>query len=61
MMDERDPTKSNAIDSSLWEVAALQLHTIPSVSTAAKFISNPLPTIEWDLSQVLEIKEDDVS
>lgn len=60
IMDERDPVKSNALDSSLWEVAALQSHVLPSVATAAKFISNPLPSAEWDLASVLEINENDI-
>lgn len=60
VMDERDPIKSNALDSSLWEVAALQSHVLPSVATAAKFISNPFPTAEWDLASVLEINEHDI-
>ncbi|XP_075158708.1 nucleolar complex protein 4 homolog A [Haematobia irritans] len=60
IMEERDPTKSKAIDSSLWEILALQKHSIPSVATAARFISQPLPKIEWDLSTVLDIKEDDI-
>lgn len=60
-MEERNPTKSNALDSSLWEIVALQKHSIPAVATAARFILQPLPKQEWDLSTVLEIKEDDVS
>lgn len=61
VVEERDPTKSNAFNSSLWEIVALQKHAIPSVATAARFISQPLPNHEWDLSSVLETKEDDVS
>ncbi|XP_065366345.1 nucleolar complex protein 4 homolog A [Calliphora vicina] len=60
IMEEREPTKSNAIKSSLWEVVALQKHAIPSVATAARFIAQPLPNKEWDLSTVLEVKEDDI-
>ncbi|XP_055547924.1 nucleolar complex protein 4 homolog A [Wyeomyia smithii] len=60
IMEERDPVKSNALESSLWEVAALQAHVLPSVAQAAKFISNPLPSVEWDLASVLEIDEDDI-
>ncbi|XP_054731297.1 nucleolar complex protein 4 homolog A [Anastrepha obliqua] len=60
IMEERDPTKSNALDSSLWEVVSLQKHAVPAVATAARFISQPLPTTEWDLSSLLEIKEDDI-
>ncbi|KAM7347550.1 nucleolar complex protein 4 homolog B [Cochliomyia hominivorax] len=58
--EERDPIKSNAIKSSLWELVALQKHALPSVATAAKFISQSLPNQEWDLSSVLELKEDDI-
>lgn len=61
IMDESDPVKSYALDSQLWEVAALQQHTIPTIATAAKFISNPLPTTEKDMSSVLELNENDVS
>lgn len=60
IMEERDPVKSNALDSSLWEVATLQSHILPSVATAAKFISNPFPSVEWDLASVLEINENDI-
>ncbi|XP_061396886.1 nucleolar complex protein 4 homolog A [Musca vetustissima] len=59
-MHERDPVKSNAIDSSLWEIVALQKHAIPSVATAARFIAQPLPKLEWDLSEILEVKEEDI-
>ncbi|XP_053680057.1 nucleolar complex protein 4 homolog A [Anopheles nili] len=60
VMEERDPMKSKALESSLWEVAALQNHVLPTVATAARFISNPLPSVEWDLSSVLEINENDI-
>uniref|UniRef100_A0A182K4S0 CCAAT-binding factor domain-containing protein n=1 Tax=Anopheles christyi TaxID=43041 RepID=A0A182K4S0_9DIPT len=60
VMEERDPMKSKALESSLWEIAALQNHVLPSVASAARFISNPLPSVEWDLSEVLEINENDI-
>uniref|UniRef100_A0A182XBN4 CCAAT-binding factor domain-containing protein n=1 Tax=Anopheles quadriannulatus TaxID=34691 RepID=A0A182XBN4_ANOQN len=60
VMEERDPMKSKALESSLWEIAALQNHVLPSVASAARFISNPLPSVEWDLSEVLEISENDI-
>ena len=60
-MEERDPTKSNALESSLWEIASLQSHILPSVASAAKFISHPIPSVEWNLANVLEINENDVS
>ena len=34
--NENDPGKTNAINSSLWEIEALQKHPNPSVSTLAK-------------------------
>lgn len=60
IMDERDPVQSNAIESSLWEIATLQQDVIPTVAQAAKLISNPLPKSEWNLSNHLEIDENDV-
>lgn len=59
-MEERDPIKSNAINSSLWEIQSLQQHILPSVATAARFINVPLPSIEWDLSKVLDSTGDDI-
>ncbi|XP_037041130.1 nucleolar complex protein 4 homolog A [Bradysia coprophila] len=60
IMDERVPNKSFALESSLWEIATLQSHALPSIAQAAKFITNPLPSIEWDLSSVLEVNENDI-
>lgn len=59
MMDERNPLQSNALDSSLWEIASLQEHAIPSVAQASKLVSNP-PRFEWNLSSLLDIDENDV-
>lgn len=60
VMEERDPSKSRAMESSLWELHALQSHVLPGVGTAANFIYNPLPSVEWDLSQILEDNSDDI-
>lgn len=60
IMDERDPLKSNAINSSLWELKSLQSHIIPNVADAARFINSPLPSIEWDMSSILEGTSDDI-
>jgi U3 small nucleolar RNA-associated protein 19 len=60
IMEERDPIKSNAINSSLWEIQTLQQHALPNVATAARFINSPLPTVEWDLGQVLDSTGDDI-
>lgn len=61
LMDERDPVQSNALESSLWEIATLQEHVVPSIAQAARIIFNPLPKVEWNLGNFLEINENDVS
>ncbi|KAB0793602.1 hypothetical protein PPYR_13222 [Photinus pyralis] len=60
IMDERDPLKSNAMNSSLWEIQTLQHHVLPSVATAARFINSPLPKVEWDFSKILDSTGDDI-
>lgn len=60
IMDERDPLKSNAVNSSLWEIQSLQQHLLPSVATAARFINSPLPSVEWDFSRILDDTGDDI-
>lgn len=59
-MEERDPLKSNAINSSLWELQTLQHHVQPTVANAAKFINLPLPSVEWDIGSLLENTGDDI-
>ncbi|KAF2903416.1 hypothetical protein ILUMI_02769 [Ignelater luminosus] len=59
-MEERDPLKSNAINSSLWEIQTLQNHVLPSVATAARFINSPLPSVEWDFTKILDNTGDDI-
>ncbi|XP_043276228.1 nucleolar complex protein 4 homolog B isoform X2 [Venturia canescens] len=54
LMEERDPLQSNALLSSLWEIKALQHHVLPSVATAARFIRDPLPSVEYDMATALE-------
>lgn len=62
IMDESDPNKSQAIQSSLWELQLLRNHVLPSVATVAKSImTQPLPGKEWDLAPYLNATEDDVS
>lgn len=61
MMDEADPNKSQALQSSLWEIQLLRNHMLPNVAQAAKNImTQPLPGTEWDLGNFLEIRENDV-
>ncbi|CAH1977701.1 unnamed protein product [Acanthoscelides obtectus] len=60
IMEERDPVKSNAINSSLWEIRTLQQHVQPSVAIAAQFINSPLPSVEWDVSRLISKTGDDI-
>lgn len=60
IVEERDPLKSNAIHSSLWELLSLQDHVLPGVATAAKFINNPLPSVEKDLGPLLVKTSNDI-
>lgn len=61
LMDERDPSESNALDSSLWEIASLQQHLVPSIAQAARVIFNPLPKVEWNLASFIDVDDNDVS
>ncbi|KAL6264918.1 hypothetical protein P5V15_005012 [Pogonomyrmex californicus] len=54
LMEERDPLLSNALLSSLWEIRVLQSHILPSIATAARFIHEPLPSVEYDMASALE-------
>uniref|UniRef100_A0A1B6E3T7 CCAAT-binding factor domain-containing protein n=1 Tax=Clastoptera arizonana TaxID=38151 RepID=A0A1B6E3T7_9HEMI len=58
MMEESDPYASRALESSLWEIQTLQNHVLFRVCAAARFINNPLPSVEWNLSNVLENNSD---
>ncbi|CRK86758.1 CLUMA_CG000590, isoform A [Clunio marinus] len=61
IMDEADPNKANALKSSLWEIQMLRNHVLPNVAQVAKnIVTQPLPNQEWDLSNFLELKEDDL-
>uniref|UniRef100_A0A8B9HF31 CCAAT-binding factor domain-containing protein n=1 Tax=Astyanax mexicanus TaxID=7994 RepID=A0A8B9HF31_ASTMX len=55
LMDEEDPTKCHALESSLWELQTLQKHYNPDVSKAAKAINEPLSRQEQDISELLEL------
>lgn len=59
--NESDPTKTCASQSSLWEIALLKNHSLPSISSGAKFIDSNLPSVEFDLSEVLGKTYEDVS
>ncbi|KAK6640829.1 hypothetical protein RUM44_012526 [Polyplax serrata] len=58
--NESDPTKTCASQSSLWEIALLKNHSLPSISSGAKFIDSNLPSVEFDLSEVLGKTYEDI-
>lgn len=54
IMEERDPLRSNAMFSCLWEIKTLQSHVMPEIASAARSISDPLPTVERDMGSLLD-------
>ncbi|XP_075227417.1 nucleolar complex protein 4 homolog isoform X2 [Lycorma delicatula] len=60
IMEESNPMHTKALSSSLWEVKSLQHHILPQVSKFAMFINEPIPSVEWDLSDRLEITSDQI-
>ncbi|XP_030625514.1 nucleolar complex protein 4 homolog [Chanos chanos] len=55
VMEEEDPAQSHALESSLWELQTLQKHYHPDVAKAAMKINQPLPDMEDDISELLEL------
>ncbi|KAM5312856.1 nucleolar complex protein 4 homolog [Glossophaga mutica] len=53
--DEEDPAKSRALESSLWELQALQRHYHPEVSKAASVINQVLSVPEVSIAPFLEL------
>ncbi|XP_066227331.1 nucleolar complex protein 4 homolog isoform X1 [Saccopteryx leptura] len=53
--DEEDPAKSRALESSLWELQALQQHYYPEVSKAASVINQVLSVPEVSIAPLLEL------
>lgn len=54
IMDESDPMLTNAIDSSVWELEALQSHYHPNVATLAKIISEQFTKRSYNLEDFLD-------
>ncbi|KAG8515027.1 Nucleolar complex protein 4 [Galemys pyrenaicus] len=52
---EEDPAKSHALESSLWELKALQHHYHPEVSQAASVINQALSVPEVPIAPLLEL------
>ncbi|CAF1367207.1 unnamed protein product, partial [Didymodactylos carnosus] len=58
LVDELDPSKSNALESSLWEIESLTTHIYPDVSQLARFIiqrCRPQNKTERDLDKYLDV------
>lgn len=53
-MDEQDPMLSEAIESSVWELEALQSHYHPNVATLAKIISEQFTKRSYNLEDFLD-------
>ena len=53
-MEEVDPMRTNAIESSLWEIETLQSHYHPNVATLAKIISEQFTKQAYNLEDFLD-------
>ncbi|XP_035579924.1 nucleolar complex protein 4 homolog isoform X3 [Zalophus californianus] len=53
--EEEDPAKSRALESSLWELQALQRHYHPEVSQAASVINQALSVPEVSIAPLLDL------
>ncbi|KAG5438410.1 hypothetical protein PCANB_002899 [Pneumocystis canis] len=52
--DELDPSKTKALDSSLWELATLIDHYYPTVSTLARIFSEQFTKLSYDLDDFFD-------
>lgn len=52
--DEQDPMETDAIESSLWEIVALQSHFHPNVATLANIISEQFTKVSYNLEDFLD-------
>ncbi|KAG8248531.1 Nucleolar complex protein 4 [Homalodisca vitripennis] len=52
---EKDPVKSGASQSQLWEVKLLQQHPCERVAKLARSISDDLPSVEYQLEPLLDL------
>ncbi|XP_069788618.1 nucleolar complex protein 4 homolog isoform X2 [Narcine bancroftii] len=55
LMDEEDPAKCRAMESSLWELQTLQRHYHPDVAKAAAVINRALSDQETNLSMLFDL------
>ncbi|XP_068064845.1 nucleolar complex protein 4 homolog [Anomalospiza imberbis] len=55
IMEEKEPSESRALQSSLWEIQSLQNHYHPDVAKAAAVLNQSLSEMEDDISGLLEL------
>ncbi|KAM8797518.1 nucleolar complex protein 4 homolog [Eudromia elegans] len=55
IMEEKEPSESRALESSLWELQSLQNHYHPDVAKAAAVLNQSLSEIEDNISGLLEL------
>lgn len=61
-INECDPNRSQALDSSLWEIVCHKRHAVTSVDQlSSDLIWCRLPNVEWDLGEYLDVTDNDVS
>lgn len=53
-VEEEDPMETDAIESSLWEIVALQTHFHPNVATLANIISEQFTKVSYNLEDFLD-------
>lgn len=54
LAEEEDPMKTNAIDSSLWELVQMQSHYHPNVATIAKILSEQFTKQSYNMEDFLD-------
>jgi len=52
--DEKDPAKTNALDSSLWELETMMNHYHPQVASLAKILSQPFSKNNYNIEDFLD-------
>ncbi|KNE59935.1 hypothetical protein AMAG_18442 [Allomyces macrogynus ATCC 38327] len=53
-MNEEDPAKARALDSSLWEVVSLQSHYFPNIATVARIFQDKMTKPGYNLEDFLD-------
>lgn len=54
LMDEVDPSKSCALESSLWEIQTMKSHYFPKVSSLVSLLEGSLKKVEHDMEKYMD-------